>query len=178
MNACRVTIIHDACTTHDVEAESEQAAVHHAMNDAGVTLCHYCSHTIEVGDPIRAACVQNLDNGESNMDADPAFEVVQLRARVAELVAALDEAQQDAAKYRNIGAPIAPEHAEELQRLADEAVRRHHQDMADAARWRHLKRYATEIFAGPSDSFHFSITESSRDELDAAIDAARAGDAA
>ena len=100
MNAYRVTIIHDACTTHDVEAESEQAAVHHAMNDAGVTLCHYCSHTIEVGDPIRAACVQNLDNGESNMDADPAFEVVQLRARVAELVAALDEAQQDAARYQ------------------------------------------------------------------------------
>ncbi len=100
MTAYRVTIIHDACTTHDVDAASEADAIDNAMCEAGVSLCHQCSDQVEMGDPIRAACVENLDTGESNIEADPDFEVVQLRARVAKLQAALDEAQQDAARYK------------------------------------------------------------------------------
>lgn len=89
MTAYRVTILHDACTTHDVNAETETSAIEAAMEEAGVTLCHHCSGKLEVGDPIRAACVENLDSGESNLQADPDYEVVQLRARVAELEALL-----------------------------------------------------------------------------------------
>lgn len=89
MTTYRVTIIHDACTTHDVEAETEAGAIEAAMDVAGVTLCHYCSSQIEMGDPIRAACVENLDSGASNLEADPDHEVVKLRARVAELEAML-----------------------------------------------------------------------------------------
>lgn len=77
--------MHDACTTHDVEADDEQAAIEAAMDVAGVTLCHQCSRDLELGDPIRAVCVENLDSGESNTNADPEYEVVQLRARIAEL---------------------------------------------------------------------------------------------
>ena len=50
-----------------------------------VTLCHQCSDRLEVGDPLRAVVVENLDSGETNTDADPDAEVVALRARVAEL---------------------------------------------------------------------------------------------
>jgi hypothetical protein len=59
------------------------------MDEAGVALCHQCSDKLEVGDPIRAACVEDLDTGKSNSEADPDYEVVQLRARVAELEALL-----------------------------------------------------------------------------------------
>lgn len=89
MTAYRVTILHDACTTHDVDADTESAAIEAAMNEAGVSLCYHCSGKIEMGDPIRAACVENLSSGESNTEADPDYEVVQLRARVAELEAML-----------------------------------------------------------------------------------------
>lgn len=89
MTAYRVTIAYDACTTHEVEAENEQCAIERAMGEAGVTLCNHCSRGLELGDPIRAAVVENLETGESNDDADPDFEVVKLRARVAELEALL-----------------------------------------------------------------------------------------
>jgi hypothetical protein len=91
MSQYRVTILHDACTTHDVNADSEAEAIEAAFEDAGVTLCHRCSDLLELGDPIRAACVENLATGDSNTEADPDYEVVQLRARVAELEAALKE---------------------------------------------------------------------------------------
>jgi hypothetical protein len=91
MTAYRVTILHDACTSHDVDAATEVGAIEAAMEQAGVTLCHQCSSTLEVADPIRAICVENLDTGESNQDPDPDFEVAQLRARVEELEAALIE---------------------------------------------------------------------------------------
>ena len=84
MTAYRVTVLHDACTVHDVEADTEQDAIQAAMNETGVTLCHHCSNALEMGDPIRAACVENLDTGASNSEADPDFEVVQLRASIAE----------------------------------------------------------------------------------------------
>lgn len=84
MTKYRVTIIHDACTTHDVDAETEAGAIGAAMDDAHVTLCHYCADRLEVGDPIRAACVEDMDTGIHNSDADPDPEVVQLRARVAD----------------------------------------------------------------------------------------------
>jgi len=89
MTAYRVTIIHDACTTHDVEAEGEQSAIEAALDVASVRLCHQCSGNLELGDPIRAAMVENLESGESNDDANPDFEVARLRARVAELEALL-----------------------------------------------------------------------------------------
>jgi len=83
------------------------------------------------------------------------------------LLAALDEAQADAAKWRNIGAPIAPEHAEELQRLSDEAVRQFHQDQADAARYRWLRN--NPQWLGWDSDFR-------PDEVEREIDAARAGE--
>lgn len=85
----RVTILHDACTTHEVEADTESGAIDAAMVEASVRLCHQCSDQIEVADPIRAVCVENIETGESNMDADPGWEVAQLRTRIAELEAQL-----------------------------------------------------------------------------------------
>ena len=89
MSAYRVTIMHDACTTHDVEASSEDEAMDRAMEQVGVCLCHQCSDQIDLGDPIRVVVIENLDTGESNYDADPDFEVRTLRERVAELEAQL-----------------------------------------------------------------------------------------
>jgi len=87
MSNWRVTILHDACTSHDVTADTEAEAMASALEDSGVTLCHRCSDLIELGDPIRTINIENLDTGENNDEADPDFEVVQLRIRVAELEA-------------------------------------------------------------------------------------------
>jgi hypothetical protein len=89
MTKYRVTISHDACTSHDIAADNEADAMAAAFDVAGVTLCHQCSKEIELAEPVRAVCVENLDTGETNNDANPDFEVVQLRARVAELEAQL-----------------------------------------------------------------------------------------
>lgn len=87
MTRYRVTISHDACTTHDVEAGSPEDAAERAMESCGsVTLCHHCSDELQMGDPIMAACVENLDDGTHVDAVDP--EVAALRARVAELEAA------------------------------------------------------------------------------------------
>ena len=89
MTKYRVTIAHDACTSHDVTAASDADAMTAAFDMAKVTLCHQCSNQIELADPVRVVYVENLDTGETNDDADPDFEVVRLRARVAELEAQL-----------------------------------------------------------------------------------------
>lgn len=47
MTAYRVTILHDACTTHDVNAETETGAIEAAMEEAGVTLCHHCAGKLD-----------------------------------------------------------------------------------------------------------------------------------
>lgn len=87
MTRYRVTISHDACTTHDVEAGSPESAAERAMEGCGsVTLCHHCSDELQMGDPIRAACVENLDDGTHIDAVDP--EVAALQVRVAELEAA------------------------------------------------------------------------------------------
>jgi hypothetical protein len=91
MTKYRVTILHDACTSHEVTADSETSAVDLALDDAHVTLCHQCSNEMDLGDPICAVGIENLETGEYNQDVDPGFEVVALRARVAELEAQLAE---------------------------------------------------------------------------------------
>ena len=79
MTHYRVTISHDACTTHDVEAGSPEDAVERAMDNCGsVSLCHHCSDELEMGDPIHAACVENLDDGTHTDAVDP--EVAALKA--------------------------------------------------------------------------------------------------
>lgn len=100
------------------------------------------------------------------------------------VMAERDEAMKDATKHRNIGTPIAPEHEEELQRLSDEAVRRHHQDMADAARYRYLRnRQSHDVFNKDGSEAGAWIDCTAADgtlvlltgeDADAAIDAARA----
>ena len=100
MTNYRVTIQHDACTTHDVSADNESDAISKAFDSAGVHLCHQCSDEVEMGDAIRALIVENLDTGESNDDADPDHEVLALRARVAEL-----EGQLAALRVRSDATP-------------------------------------------------------------------------
>ena len=74
MTRYRVTISHDACTTHDVEAGSPESAAERAMEGCGsVTLCHHCSDNLTMGDPIRAACVENLDDGSYTDAVDDAI---------------------------------------------------------------------------------------------------------
>jgi hypothetical protein len=105
----RVTIIHDACTTHDVEADTQDAAIGVAMDGAGVTLCNQCSDCIDLADPIRAAVVENLDTGESDLDADPDHEVVVLRRRVAELEAQVALLSSVECPSPTASSPVAPE---------------------------------------------------------------------
>lgn len=101
MTRYRVTIQHDACTTHDVNAETKDAAVTAAFSECGVSLCHHCSDQIELADPIRAVVVENLETGESDDEVDPPYEVVSLRARVDALTAALgSDAMRDVAAER------------------------------------------------------------------------------
>lgn len=86
MSNFRVTIQHDACTVHDVEAESKEAAIYAAFDEAHVTLCHQCSGSIELADPIRALVVENLATGEyDDIPSDDEVIVSTLRQRVAEL---------------------------------------------------------------------------------------------
>ncbi len=114
MTSYRVTVLHDACTTHDVEADTEGQAIEQAFNDGGVSLCHQCSNTVEMGDPIRAVYVENLDTGEGNDDADPDHEVVALRAKVAELEARI--AATPAAPVAE-AAPAAPLSGHQVRRV-------------------------------------------------------------
>jgi len=72
MTQYRVTISHDACTVHDVESCSPEEAAERAMESCGsVTLCHHCSDELQMGDPIRAACVENLEDGTHIDAVDP-----------------------------------------------------------------------------------------------------------
>jgi hypothetical protein len=98
MTKYRVTILHDACSTHDVVAETPLGAVDAAMDLAHPRLCHQCSDELELGDPVRAATVENLETGEHDSEIDPGFGVLQLRARVTELEQQLAAAQSIASK--------------------------------------------------------------------------------
>ncbi len=86
MNRYVVTIAHDACTLHEVEAESVSGAIDAAMDEAGVSLCHQCAKEVELGDPMRAVYVENLETGEFNADPDPEYEVVRLRRLLGRVV--------------------------------------------------------------------------------------------
>ena len=72
-----------------------------------------------------------------------------------------------------LGAPIAPEHAEELDRLSDEAVRRFHQDQQDAARYRWLRAVGGKTWT-VLETGQSAIGDLYDSAVDAAIDAARA----
>jgi Tfp pilus assembly protein FimV len=118
----RVTIMYDACTTHDVTADDERDAVRLGHDSAGVSLCNYCSDKIELGDPIRAVVVENLETGESNEDPEPDHEVVALRQQVAELqgkVTGLTEELENA----NWELDATKRAREKLQADADAAAR-------------------------------------------------------
>ena len=70
----RVAILYDATTLHDVEAASPEEAADAAMDEAGsVSLCHQCVDEIEVGDPIRAAWVEDIDTGVCDHNVDPDY---------------------------------------------------------------------------------------------------------
>ena len=92
------------------------------------------------------------------------------------LLAALDESQADAARWRNFGAPIAPEHAEALQRLSDEAVMQFLQDQEDAARYRWLRDADWDGLSHEAVYEALDNSPHAGEALDAAIDAARAGE--
>lgn len=82
MTKFRVTIMHDACTSHDVDADDQDAAITEAFAECSVSLCHQCSNQLYLGDPIRAVIVENLDTGEPDRDADPDIEVRALRKEI------------------------------------------------------------------------------------------------
>jgi hypothetical protein len=93
MTKWRITIAHDACTTHDVEADDEESAIEQAFGLASPCLCYHCSDEIELGDPTEAVIVENLDAGSAEFrGADPA-EIASLRAQ-------LEEAQAEAKTQR------------------------------------------------------------------------------
>lgn len=74
----RVTFIHDACNSVEVQATTPDEAMALAWNEqGGVTLCHQCSDELEMGDPIRIVGVENTDTGEST-DGEPTLEEKQL----------------------------------------------------------------------------------------------------
>lgn len=99
MSRYRVTISHDACTTHDVVADSPEDAGERAMEGCDhVTLCHHCSDKLAMGDPIQAACVENLDDGSYTEPTDR--DVERLQAQVAELTAEVETIRRDALRYR------------------------------------------------------------------------------
>jgi hypothetical protein len=82
MTKFRVTLMHDACTTHDVEADTQDAATVRAFEEVSVSLCHQCSSQVDLGDPIRAVIIENLDTDEVDTDPDPDPEVLALRREV------------------------------------------------------------------------------------------------
>ena len=64
-----VTVIYSASKSVEVEAESPQEAANKAYESdkAYVSLCHQCSHNIDVGDPYRAY-VYNDDQTQELFD--------------------------------------------------------------------------------------------------------------
>lgn len=80
MKKFRVAILYDATTVHEVEALDESDAVERSMDEAGVSLCFRCSNKLEVGDPIRAAWVEDLETGGCDSDIDPDHGVLVVRS--------------------------------------------------------------------------------------------------
>jgi hypothetical protein len=84
----RVTIAHDACTTHEIDADSPNAAADAAMSEVyTVRLCHQCSGKIELADPIRVVGVHNDETDEYVTDLDPPIEAVVLQRELDEVLA-------------------------------------------------------------------------------------------
>ena len=108
----QVAILWDATTLHDVEASDEAQAIEKAMDDAHVSLCYQCSDELEVGDPIRAAWVED-ENGGCNANADPDPDVER----------AHDLLRRWMSKHLDLYKPGAREHDEDGAALVEETAR-------------------------------------------------------
>ena len=92
----QVTIVHDACTTHEIEADSPKEAADKAMGEvSNVSLCHQCSHEIDLADPVRVVCVYNEETDENHTDLDPPIEAVSLQRKLDEVTAERDALQAE-----------------------------------------------------------------------------------
>ena len=88
-----VAVPFDACRYVIVEADSPEEAAEKAENEAGhVSICHQCTDEIEIGDSIGAYVSE--DGGGQVLDTtNSGREIERLKARIAELEAALAAAQ-------------------------------------------------------------------------------------